>query len=139
MNNGDVRWIQRFNYFDSALNQLNKFIEKGALNELEEQGLIHVFEYTHELAWKTLKDFFEHQGTQDIHDSRDATRTAFQVGLIGDGEIWMDMIRSRNLSLSAYNEEIATKISTAVFNNYFYEFLTLRSTLSKLKQKEAMG
>lgn len=53
----DVRWIQRFNHFEKALGQLKKFIQKGELNELEEQGLIQAFEYTCELAWNTLKDY----------------------------------------------------------------------------------
>lgn len=136
MNSEDIRWIQRFNHFNNALNQLTKFIEKGQLNELEEQGLIQAFEYTHELAWKTLKDFVEHRGIQGIYGSRDATRAAFRAGLIENGEIWMDMIHSRNLSSHTYNEAVATKISTAVLDNYFNEFLTLRATLNRLKQEE---
>ena len=55
MTDQDIRWIQRFNHFSKALSQLRKFIEKGNLNELEEQGLIQAFEYTYELAWNTLK------------------------------------------------------------------------------------
>ena len=67
MSSKDIRWIQRFNHFNSALNQLTKFIEKGTLNELEEQGLIQAFEYTDKLAWKTLKDFVKHRGAQGIY------------------------------------------------------------------------
>jgi len=58
----DIRWIQRFNNFSKAFNQLTKFIEKGVLNELEKQGLIQAFEYTYELACNTLKDYFDAQG-----------------------------------------------------------------------------
>ena len=63
----DIRWVQRLNHFSKALSQLTRFIEKGALNELEKQGLIHSFEYTYELAWNTLKDYFEAQGETGIH------------------------------------------------------------------------
>ena len=55
----DIRWQQRFNHFKKAMSQLTKFMQKTELNELEEQGLIQVFEYTHDLAWKTQKDFLE--------------------------------------------------------------------------------
>ena len=55
----DIRWKQRFENFSKAVRQLTKFIEKADLNELEQQGLIQSFEYTYELAWNTLKDFFE--------------------------------------------------------------------------------
>lgn len=50
----DIRWIQRFDNYQRAMSQLTKFISKGELNELEEQGLIQAFECTHELAWNTL-------------------------------------------------------------------------------------
>jgi hypothetical protein len=46
----DIRWIQRFSNYQKALGQLKKFIDKGELSELEDQGLIKAFEYTYELA-----------------------------------------------------------------------------------------
>ena len=58
----DIRWMQRLANFQKAFSQLKKFIDKGVLSELEEQGLIKAFEYTFELAWTTLKDFMENQG-----------------------------------------------------------------------------
>ena len=68
------------------------------LTDLEEQGLIQRFEFTHELAWNVLKDYFEYQGNTAITGSRDATREAFNKGLIENGEEWMVMIKSRNQS-----------------------------------------
>ncbi|MGA0201346.1 MAG: HI0074 family nucleotidyltransferase substrate-binding subunit, partial [Prochlorotrichaceae cyanobacterium] len=91
----DVRWQQRFQNYQKALNQLRKFIEKGELNALEQQGLIKAFEYTYELAWKVMKDYYEDQGEIGIQGSRDAIRLAFQRGLIEAGDEWMMMIKSR--------------------------------------------
>jgi nucleotidyltransferase substrate binding protein (TIGR01987 family) len=107
MTTQDIRWIQRFNHFSKVLNQLTRFIEKGALNELEKQGLIQSFEYTYELAWNTLKDYFEALGKTNINSSRDAFRMAFKRGMIEDGETWMDMITSRTLTVHTYDEELA--------------------------------
>ena len=90
----DLRWYQRFQNFRQALAQLAKFVEKGELNELEQQGLIQCFEYNYELAWNTLKDFFEEEGESGILGSRDAFRLAFKRGLIEDGKTWMEMIRA---------------------------------------------
>ncbi|MBM3144515.1 MAG: nucleotidyltransferase [Chloroflexi bacterium] len=129
----DIRWIQRSNNFNKALSQLTKFIEKGELNELEKQGLIQAFEYTFELAWTTLKDYFEAQGETAIHGSRDAFRLAFRRGIIENGETWMDMIKSRTLTSHTYNEETAEKIAADTMNVYFSEFVTLRSKLDSLK------
>lgn len=135
MTTPDVRWIQRFKHFSKALSQLTKFIEKGALNEFEQQGLIQSFECTYELAWNTLKDYFEAQGEANIHGSRDAFRLAFKRGLIEDGETWMDMITSRILTSHTYNEDIAEKIAAGIVNRYFPAFVALKTKLKSLKEE----
>lgn len=111
MDQQDIRWKQRLNNFSKALDQLTKFIDKGQLNKLEEQGLIKAFEYTYELAWNVMKDYFESQGETGLTGSRDVFRMAYKRGIIDDGEIWMDMIKSRILTSHTYDEEIANKIS----------------------------
>ena len=132
----DIRWIQRFNNFCKALMQLTKFIQKGKLNELEEQGLIQAFEYTHELAWQTLKDFLEYRGNSQLYGSRDATREAFKLDLIHAGEVWMDMIQKRNLTSHTYNEIVAGKIAEAIKTEYFEEFVGLKQKLEKIAATE---
>ena len=134
MTTQDIRWIQRLNHFSKALSQLTKFIEKGALNELEKQGLIQAFEYTYELAWNTLKDYFEGQGETNINGSRDAFRLAFKRGLIENGETWMDMVRSRTLTSHTYNEDVAEKIAADIVKRYFPEFVTLQTKMDSLKE-----
>jgi nucleotidyltransferase substrate binding protein (TIGR01987 family) len=101
----DIRWIQRLDHFSKALAQLTRFIEKGELNELEKQGLIQSFEYNYELAWNVIKDLFEAQGETNTLGSRDAFRLAFKRNLIEEGEVWMEMIKSRGLSTHTYNQE----------------------------------
>jgi nucleotidyltransferase substrate binding protein (TIGR01987 family) len=128
----DVRWIQRLGHYTRALGQLTRFIEKGALNELEEQGLIQAFEYTYELAWTALKDYFEAQGETNINGSRDAFRLAFRRGLVEEGETWMEMIRSRTLTAHTYNEAVARQIATAVVQRYFPAFVALRTRMQSL-------
>lgn len=135
----DIRWIQRLNNFCKALNQLTKFIEKGELSELEQQGLIQSFEYNYELSWNTIKDFYENQGETGIHGSRDAIRLAFKRALIVDGDTWMKMIKSRTLTSHTYNEGTADEIAKDIRNIYYDEFLKLRKTLLILKEKEENG
>jgi len=128
----DIRWGQRFNHFCKALGQLTKFVDKGELSELEVQGLIKSFEYTYELAWNTMKDYFEEQGETDIHGSRDAIRLAFRRGLIEAGETWMEMIKSRTLTSHTYQEKIAKDISDKIITDYFREFQSLRAKMASL-------
>ncbi|MBI2266303.1 MAG: nucleotidyltransferase substrate binding protein [Armatimonadetes bacterium] len=132
----DIRWIQRFSNFTRALAQMRKFIEKGELTELEKQGLIQAFEYTFELVWNTVKDYFEAQGETGIYGSRDVFRLAFRRGLIENGETWMDMIKSRTLTSHTYNEEIAEKIAGDAANIYFPEFTALHAKLDSLRKAE---
>ena len=129
----DIRWEQRFSNYQKALFQLNKFIDKGKLSELEKQGLIKSFEYTYELAWNTIKDFLEYQGITDIIGSRDTFREAFKVGIITDAETWLDMLKSRNRTSHPYNEEIANEICNSIVDKYFSLFVALKD---KIKQHQ---
>ncbi len=137
--NQDIRWIQRFSNYKKALAQLEAAVKisiERQLSDLEKQGMIQGFEYTHELAWNTLKDYLEYQGNNSIKGSRDATREAFKVELISDGEAWMDMIKSRNQSSHTYNEETAHDIVTAIINTYYPLFVELQTVIQNLIQKE---
>lgn len=139
MKNQDIRWIQRFNSFSKAFLQLESAValsKERPLSKLEEQGMIQAFEYTHELAWKTLKDFLEDKGTNSLYGSKDVTRAAFKLGLIENGDVWMDMIKSRNQTSHTYNEENAVEIVTDIINNYFRNFVLLHQKLQRLKKEE---
>lgn len=102
--NPDIRWKQRFANYQHAYARLAEAValsKTRPLSRLEQQGLIQVFEFTQELAWQVMKDYFEYQqGATTITGSRDAIRAAFQAGLIEDGESWMDTIKSRMEALT---------------------------------------
>lgn len=134
MSDLDMRWKQRFENFKKAFNELNEAIElkrSRELSKLEKQGLIQAFEYTHELAWNTLKDYFNYQGTINITGSRDASREAFKRNLITDGEVWMDMIQSRNLTSHTYNQTTADAIVKKIDEDYFDQFKSLIQVLGE--------
>ena len=109
--------------------------QERPLSKLEEQGLIQAFEFTHELAWNTLKDFLEKRSVQNLYGSRDTTREAFKTGLIQNGQAWMDMIRSRNLTSHTYDEDTAAEIVSAIRTAYFAEFEALQIKLEELKKE----
>ena len=131
----DIRWKQRLDNYSKALRQLTKFIEKGELNEFEQQGLIQSFEYSYELAWNTIKDVFEAQGEVGIIGSRDAFRLAFKRGLIENGETWMEMIKSRVLTSHTYNEDIANDIANRIVTLYYAEFISLHKKLETMSAR----
>ena len=137
----DIRWEHRFSNYAKALRKLSQAIEyinhhisgkyepadesdSGLiLDEMIREGLIQRFEYTHELAWNVMKDYAVYQGNVNFGGSRDATREAFQLQLISDGEVWIDMIGSRNKSSNTYNEETADEIYSKILHEYYPAFL----------------
>ena len=134
----DVRWKQRFNNYLKAfltLTEAVKLAQTRTLSRLEQQGLIQGFEFTHELAWKVLKDYLENKGISGLIGSKDATRSAFKNGLIGHGEDWMKMIEARNLSLHTYNLETAQEIADDIIGRFYPAFEEMAETLTRLSEQ----
>lgn len=103
--NEDIRWQQRYSNLKKAVTQLTEFIEKGELNKFEVQGLIHCFEYTFELSWKTMKDYLELEDFE-VKSPRSTIQIAFQTELIDDGHTWIDALDKRNLMAHTYDESL---------------------------------
>ncbi|MGE5449337.1 MAG: nucleotidyltransferase substrate binding protein [Bacteroidales bacterium] len=129
MENKDIRWQQRFINFDKAFKQLERFKEVENLNELEKQGLIKAFEYTFELSWKTLQDLLKEKGYVDIVGPRPVIEQSFQDGYIADGNGWMRMHKSRNLTSHTYDEQTAEEIITSIRKEYYSLLRDLRIRL----------
>lgn len=139
MDSQDIRWHQRLYNYDKALSQLNKAVdiaEERELTDLERQGLIQSFEFTHELAWNVMKDYFFYQGNTEIRGSRDATREAFKFNLVEKGETWMDMILSRNKTSHTYDEETAKEIAENIVNEYVTLLNDFGEKMGKIRDDE---
>ena len=131
----DIRWLQRFAYYTKALQSLSDAVVLAGerpLSKLEQLGLIQAFEFTHELAWNVLKDYLEQRGIFALIGSRDASRSAFQNGLITDGEAWMDMIKARNLTSHTYNPEVADSVTRDILVRFYPAFAALQQRLAPL-------
>lgn len=136
----DIRWRQRFQSFRKAFAQLSSAAElaqQRKLSDLEQQGLIQAFEFTHELAWNTLKDFLDsHGSTTVLYGSKDATREAFAKGLVAHGDEWMAMIQARNRSSHTYNQKTADDLARAILSSFVPEFRTFSAKFSELEASE---
>lgn len=132
MENQDIRWKQRFEHFIGAFKQLKnaKNIQlERSFTELELQGVIQAFEVTQELSWKVMKDFLEEQGKTDLFGSKNAVKEAFNVGLITNGEIWLEMIKSRNITSHIYDQSEILEILKIILNDYFDRFTEFESKM----------
>ena len=140
MASADVRWLQRLDNYERALGTLARALSLAGerpLSELEEQGLIQAFEFTHELSWLLLKDFLVDQGVSGISGSRDAVREAVVRELLpaGTEATWMAMIRSRNLTSHTYNPALAHEIAVLISERYAQELTSLQQELRRRADK----
>ena len=134
-----IRWQQRFSNYRKALAKLTQAVEllskqierEEAVDELLQEGLIQRFEYTHELAWKVMKDYAEYQGYTDLRGSRDAIRKALEMGLIDDRR-WMETIEDRNLTVHNYDNEVASEIYDNIMGTYHPLFLSFAQKMQSL-------
>lgn len=135
--NPDIRWKQRFQNFDRAFVLLREALENGpdTLNPLEKEGVIQRFKFSFELAWKTLKDFMEHDGfVFATITPRQVLKDAFAAKIVPDGQVWIDMLDHRNLLFHTYNLAKFEEAVKAVHERYLDAFDQLHEFL----QAEAM-
>lgn len=132
----DIRWVQRLSNYQNAFCQLEKGIALAAekeLSDLEKEGVIQRFENTQELAWKTIKNFYESMGETNIQGSSDAFKMAFEKGLIKNGQALMQTIKSRNNTVHTYNKKTSDEIYRDIVTLYYQAFKDLLDSL--LQQK----
>lgn len=124
--------------FEERKQDLAKATEKlkEALSEKETEiaidGTLHRFEFTFELAWKTMKDLMEYNGIVESTGSpREVLKTAFQNGIIEDGETWINMMLARNSLSHLYDEETSRKIYKDIKEKYIALIEKLNEVLEK--------
>ncbi|QJD79792.1 nucleotidyltransferase substrate binding protein [Spirosoma rhododendri] len=130
----DVRWEQRFANYRKALTRLSEAATQATvekLSDLEEEGLIQRFEYTYELAWKTLQDLLREKGYVDLKGPKDVLNQAFLVGYIEGDAAWRAMKKSRELTSHTYDQGTASEIAKAIVETYWQLLKDLESRLEE--------
>lgn len=113
------RYEERKQDFNKAVERLKEALEIEE-NEIVIDGAIHRFEFTFELAWKTMKDYLEYIGIiQGIGSPREIIKTAYENGIIRDGDNWIKMMLARNSLSHLYDEEKSREIYLEIKESYF--------------------
>ena len=131
MSNTDtIRWQQRLENFGKALSRLETACDQDKYSDLERAGLVQIFEFSFELAWKTLKDLLFSEGF-DEKTPRSVIRRSFEVKYLteADAEAFLDALKKRNLLSHTYEEEIAEKALELIRETYFPVLQRAYSTL----------
>ncbi len=123
------RFCQRMQNFKKAFLQLKKAVEcASSLDDLSKEGLVQRFEYTFELAWKSLKDYLEYKGEIAL-SPREVIKLAFKNELLDDGQMWIEMLDKRNLMAHTYNEEYFKEVFESIVFQYFAQIQILYTKL----------
>lgn len=139
----DIRWHQRLDNYVRAVSRIGDAVERlrnsngkdPGLEDMMRDSLIQRFEFTHELAWKLMKDYAEYQGHTGIRGSRDAIRIALQMNLIDDPE-WMESVELRNRTSHRYDEEMVMEASGAIIKSYYPLMAKFRSVMQEIQSSE---
>lgn len=119
-----IRWQQRYQNLHRAFQQLQEGVNIETPSKIEVQGIIQSFEFTFELAWKTLKDYLEAQGVLCAFP-REVIKQAFHHGILKDGEIWLEMLNKRNLLAHTYDEHLALEAYRLISTGYYLQIQNL--------------
>lgn len=126
------RFIQRRQDFYKALQKLKDATNEGD-SEIIIDGILHRFEFTFELAWKTIKDYLEYLGyTEKTGSPREIIQNGYKQGIIKDGEKWIQMMLSRNSLSHIYDEKTSREIYSKILNEYIALLENLKSELEQV-------
>ena len=110
--------IQSKEAFISAYLKLKQFIKEDNYSEIARAGILHAFEFTFELWWKYLQKYLNSLYILEEHGPSSVIKTAFQNGVLDDGQPYMDMLRDRNLISHTYKENMAEEIYLRIKNEH---------------------
>lgn len=133
----DIRWKQRFENLEKALQRLREALHGTAnepKNHLYQIALIGTFQFTFELSWKTMKDYLVYNGVE-VSLPREVLKQAFHHQLIQDGQVWIDMLEDRNLMAHVYQEQAALAAGTNIRERYAPAIERVHKDLQKKLKK----
>lgn len=131
MERNDIRWKQRFQNYEKALNYLEDAMKIAEPDVIQRGGLIQFFEMSFELAWNVMKDYLQEQGFTDLTSPRDTIKKSFEVGLIVDGHRWLKLLEDRNLTSHTYDEKTAADVEHLIREQYFPVLKQLHTTMKQ--------
>ena len=133
--NKTIRWQQRWQNFDRAFDVLTRGLAIKSPSEFELRGIVQIFQFTFELAWKTMKDYLEGEGIEAT-SPRDVLKQAFHYSYIDQGETWLTMLQQRNLLAHTYDEKMLHQAIDLIRKQYYQHLSLLYTFLSGKLDKQ---
>lgn len=108
--------------YQQALARLTEAVQEPDPNAYVYDAVVKRFEFVYELAWRLMKALIEYKGGGEPKFPRDVFREAFAGGIIADGEVWLVMMKDRNLTSHTYDDIHAKEVYMRVKNNYLVHY-----------------
>jgi len=100
----------KFEKFQKALLSLEAIYLKPMQDDRSNvDATIQRFEFTFELAWRFLRDYFFERDIE-LNYPKEVLQQAFSVNLINNENIWIKMLKDRNMTSHTYDEQLANEI-----------------------------
>ena len=109
-------------------------------NDIYRTGIIGQFNLTFELAWKALQEVLKMHGVDGAATGspREILQLGYKTGFLNDSEVWLLMLKKRNVSVHIYNEEDVDEMILLIRDSFIPAFTVLKETLiKKLKEVES--
>lgn len=117
--------MKKLDNFKNSLNILKGVNYEIADNdEIYRAGIIGQFNLTFELAWKLLQKILTESGVSaaDTGSPREILKLGYKYGFINNEDVWLNIIKDRNVSIHIYNEEFILHIINRIRDIYTLEF-----------------
>ena len=124
----------KFDSFKTAFARLKEAIDMYENNPhpVLLDGTIQRFEFTVELSWKLIKEYLESEKFGELNSPKSVIKEAYKVGLLDDGDKWLDMLDDRNLTSHTYDEAVAKEIYRNIIQEYSIKFEELENKMEKV-------
>lgn len=129
------RFFDKYEKYLQAVERLNEAVQDYEKTPIEsiKDGVIQRFEFTTELAWKTLREYLIDQGYVELNSPKSVLNQSFVIGLFSDERVWLNIINDRNMTSHIYDEKTADEIFQRIKKQYVEEFENLKSKLGQKK------
>jgi len=127
------RFSQKYENYKNALERLKESVvefEKTKSLTVRD-GVIQRFEFTMDLAWKTIREFLIEQGFTELNSPKSVLKQAYSYGLLKDEEVWLNIVNDRNNTSHLYKEEMANEVFGHIHENYIAAFNSLILEMDK--------
>ena len=116
--------LTKAEHFCQAVDRLREALDVLACDPdstVIRDGVIQRFEFSFELAWKSLRDYMADQGADmsGVVFPKQVLKAAYAAGLLSDEGVWLMMLEARNITSHVYDDQQAAKIAAEIRDSYF--------------------